>query len=268
MLRNRYYTGWVRYSDEWYPGEHEAIISQELFDEAQRVRARRGHGAAHGVKTGTVYLLHRVGRCWHCGRYLHMVRSAKPQGTYYYYREPSTNLDRDCETAGSHTSMHIIDRQVSALITRLQLPDDWRERLEELNKHQEKRDDVQGKQRYLEERRRRLRDLYELGDYTLSEYKRKRDALTRRIDALCVPDAPEVEQAGETLESLGAEWANAPKRYQRDMLRVIFDGIFIDIPNRRLVCVKPYPPFVPLFRMDGLTEKEGCFYVSEEEEKA
>jgi hypothetical protein len=32
--------------------------------------------------------------------------------------------------------------------------------------------------------------------------------------------------------------------------------------------LKPYPPFVPLFRMDGLKEKEECFYVGEEDEES
>ena len=38
----------------------------------------------------------------------------------------------------------------------------------------------------------------------------------------------------------------------------LWGGLVIDVAARRLVCVKPYPPFVPLFRMDGLSEKEGC----------
>jgi hypothetical protein len=72
---------------------------------------------------------------------------------------------------------------------------------------------------------------------------------------------------GETLESLGAEWASAPLRYQRDMLRVIFEAVYVDVLGRRPVCVKPYPPFAPLFRMDGLEEREdGCFYCEEDEE--
>ena len=52
------------------------------------------------------------------------------------------------------------------------------------------------------------------------------------------------------------------------MLRAIFESVVIDVADRRLVCVKPNPPFAPLFRMDGLSEKEGCFYVEEEGEEA
>jgi site-specific DNA recombinase len=265
LLMNRYYTGWVKYEDKWYPGEHEAIISQELFDEAQNVRERRGHGGAHGVRTGAAYLLHQVGRCWHCGRYLHMVRDDKRKRVYFYYREPSRSLDHECEAKGRYASMEEIDQQVADLVKRLKLPEDWRERLRELEEQPAERDEVEARRRKLQERKRRLRELYELGDWTLSQYKRRRNRLDQQLEALRIPEAPEVEQAAETLASLGAEWISAPKRYKRDMLRVIFDGIYIDMIERRLVCIKPYPDFAPLFRMDGLEEREtGVFYVREE----
>jgi hypothetical protein len=90
--------------------------------------------------------------------------------------------------------------------------------------------------------------------------------LQRQLDALQVPDAPEVERAGEPLESLGQEWASAPKRYQRAMLRLIFEGIYIDMIEKRLVCVKPYPQFAPLFRLGGLVERtEGVIYDEKED---
>jgi hypothetical protein len=97
--------------------------------------------------------------------------------------------------------------------------------------------------------------------------EREKAELQAQLSALQVPDQPDVEQAGETLVSLGAQWANAPLRYQRDMLRVIFEAVYVDVLGRKLVCVKPHPPFVPLFRMDGLEETEdGCFYCEEDEE--
>ena len=81
-----------------------------------------------------------------------------------------------------------------------------------------------------------------------------------------MPQQPAIEEAGETLEELGAVWAGAPKKLQRDMLKVIFEAITVDISGQQLVCVKPHAPFVPLFRMDGLEEKEdGYFYPLEEE---
>jgi hypothetical protein len=75
---------------------------------------------------------------------------------------------------------------------------------------------------------------------------------------LQVPESPALEQAGETLETLGT-------RYQDEMLKVIFEAICVDIETHKLVCVKPHSQFVPIFRLDGLEERNGFFY---EREKA
>jgi hypothetical protein len=149
-------------------------------------------------------------------------------------------------------------------VKRLQLPADWRSRLEELAEHQEEQENIEGKQRYLKSKLRRLRDLYLEGDYSKPEYDRQKAELQTQLDSLRTPEQPEVEHAGEMLESLDTAWASAPKKYQREMLHLIFEAIYVDTVTKELVCVKPYPPFVPLFRMDGLEEKEdGCFYYEE-----
>ena len=70
------------------------------------------------------------------------------------------------------------------------------------------------------------------------------------------------------LESLADVWEGAPVRLQAEMLRTTFESVVIDVTARRLVCVKRYAPFIPLFRLDGLTERRGCFYVEEEDEEA
>jgi hypothetical protein len=88
------------------------------------------------------------------------------------------------------------------------------------------------------------------------------------------PRHPPQRASGETKTGLpffvaGQQWrqcGSAPKRIQRDMLKVIFEAVYVDVLGRRLVCVKPYPQFTPLFRMDGLSEKEGYFYVEREED--
>ena len=60
-------------------------------------------------------------------------------------------------------------------------------------------------------------------------------------------------------------WAGAPRKIQHEMLKVIFKAVYVDVLGERLVCVKPYPQFAPLFRMDGMEEKsDGCFYYDQE----
>lgn len=43
MLQDPYYAGWIDYEGELYPGRHEPIISQELFDRVQDVMNLRSH---------------------------------------------------------------------------------------------------------------------------------------------------------------------------------------------------------------------------------
>ena len=262
LLTNRFYLGEVQHGDQCYPGQHEPLISRETWDQVQAIRARRGEGKGAGRRAGRVYLLARLAHCSKCGLRLTSQTSEgkgrKGHETQYYLC-PARRRSVYCPAGGEFAPAEEIDAQVAELVSRLALRDDWRERLEELSEHQEERENIEGKLR-------RLKFLFmEEGDLSEGEYRRRKVDLQAQLDALLMPETPEVEQAGETLESLGQEWANAPKKYRRDMLRCIFEAIFVDVKVKRLVCVKPYPPFVPLYRMDGLEEKEdGCFYPTEE----
>jgi hypothetical protein len=45
--------------------------------------------------------------------------------------------------------------------------------------------------------------------------------------------------------------------------------VLIEVVKDEIICVKPYAEFAPLFRMDGLEEREdGCFYYKEQEQEA
>jgi len=269
LLTNRFYLGEVQHGDQYYPGQHEPLLPRETWGQVQAIRTRRGEGKGGGRRADRLYLLSRLARCSKCGLRLTSQTSEgkgrKGHETQYYLC-PAKRRSVDCPAGGEFAPAEEIDAQVAELVSQLVLPDDWRERLEELAEHQEERENVEGKRRYLEGKLRRLKFLFmEEGDISEVEYRRKRVDLQAQLDALQMPETPEVEQAGETLEGLGQEWANAPKKYRRDMLGCIFEAIYVDVEAKRFICVKPYPPFVPLFRMDGLEEKEdGCFYPEEE----
>ena len=58
-------------------------------------------------------------------------------------------------------------------MSRLKLPDDWRERLAELAEHREERENLEGRRNYLRGKLRRLRELYLEGDFEKAEYNRQ-----------------------------------------------------------------------------------------------
>jgi len=108
--------------------------------------------------------------------------------------------------------------------------------------------------------------VYVDGDLSRGEYDRRRAELQGELAGLRDPDAGRVEQAGATLEGLAMAWQVAPVARRARLLKEVFAQIWVDLGARRVVAVKPWPSFVPLFRMDGLEEREeGVFYVRETE---
>ena len=87
LLRDRYYIGYLRYKGNEYPGRHESLVSEELFEQVQDildvrggigVRRRRHH---HYLK-GSVW----CGSCHDEGRESRMIMHlAKGNGGSYFY---------------------------------------------------------------------------------------------------------------------------------------------------------------------------------------
>src|SRR6056297_1749489 len=85
LLTNVTYLGKVRYQDEIYDGEHEAIIQPELFENVQKL-LRRNHktaGAQHRFQSGAILngLLH----CVPCGCGMTHSHTKKGNRKYRYY---------------------------------------------------------------------------------------------------------------------------------------------------------------------------------------
>jgi len=88
MLRDRYYLGVITYNDAEYPGRHEALVSQELFDQVQAVldasgvsgERRRTHD--HYLK-GTIW----CDRCRENGRRHRLIitKATGRRGVDYFY---------------------------------------------------------------------------------------------------------------------------------------------------------------------------------------
>jgi hypothetical protein len=60
-----------------------------------------------------------------------------------------------------------------------------------------------------------------------------RSVLLGQTSEVSTLQQPDIEEAGETLEELGAVWASAPKKIQREMLKVIFEAVHVDVLGGR-----------------------------------
>lgn len=67
ILRNPTYSGVIRFNDQRFKGEHEALVDEALFNKVQAVRRDRSHGAS---KLTRVFLLKGLIRCSACGSWM------------------------------------------------------------------------------------------------------------------------------------------------------------------------------------------------------
>lgn len=263
LLRNRFYTGVVVYGTsrtdsppEVFPGLHEAVVSQALFESAQRARRKR-RGAIRSYQPHyRTYLLNAVATCDVCGRKLRVQATRSNR----YYRELSRARGFvDCPAAQTGTVAAPLEAQVGQLFRRLRLPRDWQAQLEELLDRRDEVDTLNNRRQRLLAERRRLRDLYVRGHFgdDLDAYEAEADRVQRALDALPTADLPAIERAAETLASLVEVWDAATLEEQRDLVRLALREVQVDVVQGRASAFLPYPPFIPLFRqLDCLVESE------------
>ena len=83
MLSSPYYAGTVSYRGKQYPGRHEPLISQELFDQVQAVLQAHGHAGERDRKHQ--HYLKGTIRCGTCGSGLTYSRNKGNGGIYEYF---------------------------------------------------------------------------------------------------------------------------------------------------------------------------------------
>ena len=69
IIANRFYIGKVRHKDKLYEGQHEPIVSPELFERAQRILAANG-GKRSRPQECYLFTLDGLVRCGSCGSHM------------------------------------------------------------------------------------------------------------------------------------------------------------------------------------------------------
>jgi DNA invertase Pin-like site-specific DNA recombinase len=85
LLNNPIYLGEVRHKGSRYPGEHEAIISQDLWDRAHAILNQNYRARAAQTRAETPALLRGLLRCAHCDSSMGPTFSKRRGKLYRYY---------------------------------------------------------------------------------------------------------------------------------------------------------------------------------------
>ncbi|WP_433603564.1 recombinase family protein [Nocardia sp. CA-135953] len=126
ILRDPYYAGWVPYKGDVYPGRHEPIVSQELFEKVQdTLDAKSGKGNRDRIHMHYLKGMLFCGRCQHAGRTSRLVfsRVTSHTGKRYDYFICRAYQDGLCDLPSLR--VELVEHAITKYHRTLQLPSDF-----------------------------------------------------------------------------------------------------------------------------------------------
>ena len=249
MLCNAAYADYVsgrRDTSKTIKGLHEAVVPEELFDRVQLMR--RAH--ARTLKPGrpsAKYVLRGLARCRRCHANMQGTSGGRDLKARYYCATRRAN--RSCDQPIIPAER--VEQQLAQFLTSFAPTKTAQaEILHQLATPATREDAKTAKRRAaLEERLRRMRDLYELGDIHRPEYVARRDAVNAELSALTPAPIPDLDQAQHVLEDFTIFWTReTDPAAKRQFLTLILDSVWLD--HDRIVAVVPKPSFLPFFQPD------------------
>lgn len=269
MLANPFSAGWVVQPTDsggnWADraasaprvrGQHEPIITQELYDCVQHVREeRRGaHPTGKGRRGGSRHLFHApylaagLVRCRHCDKRL---RSQASDTRKAHYRCNWQQRGGRCSSLRKSIPADVVDAALGQAVGELQLPDHWRARIiaaadagsQDARPHEAER-------AHLETRMARMRQLLIDGDLTQQEYRTEKARTEAELAALApARSAVNIERAAALINELRAVWDGSEPNEQKELAGHVFTAVYVDLdqPDDLYFVLKPeVQPLKPL----------------------
>jgi site-specific DNA recombinase len=129
LLTNPFYYGHFRYAKEVHEGKHDPIISKKLFDRVQEVLKQRGR-PRHKAKNepqpfcGLLYCS--------CGMMItgeYKVKKQKNGNIHEYVYYHCSRKSKTIKCKEPCIRQEVLDKQISSLLQKVSLPQDWAEEL-------------------------------------------------------------------------------------------------------------------------------------------
>src|SRR3990167_1456056 len=114
IMKNPFYYGVMRYNGNLYPHRYEPVITKELFDKVQEIKA--GFNKKHFKYAGLPYMYRGLIRCADCGC---MITPEKAKDKYVYYHCTQYKGKHNAEWLREED----ITEQFGKLFKKLQLPE-------------------------------------------------------------------------------------------------------------------------------------------------
>ena len=253
ILHNPFYAGKVAFRGKLLFGKHEALVTEEIFEIVQTtLKKNSGRSETLTTKPQRQYLLKGIIRCAYCG--LPMSSQTFYSGNAYY-REQNTSRSSGLCSEGASISCRIIDEQMEALVSAIELGPKWLEEVLTIISLKDQVHRIKKERQEVEEKIRRMVKTYHDGLFPDEEYNRQKKLLEMALESLVVPQANAAEEAGKLIMNLKGLWAEANLEEKRKLLFNMLDAVYVDAKQTKsIVAIKPKPPFKPIFQV-AVTKK-------------
>jgi len=244
VLVNPYYKGVVKYKGIEYPGSHEALVDEEMWDKVQTILASRLNGNRnlkhpHFLK-GSIF-------CAYCGERMLVSNEKKKNGTVYPYfvcggrhskRKP------DCKTKA--VLIDVVEKEIERIYDTYQLPTEVRLLLEsqiqaliakEKAKYESELDGLKGEKAKLENKRKKLLEAHYNDAIPLDLLKSEQQKIAKElshIDHEIKMHNTTFEQISANLkltldivENCGEAYRNGSDTIKKLMNQAIFEKFYI-----------------------------------------
>ncbi len=263
MLQNRTYVGQVRYQPyrkstngsrdsstptEWFKGQHEPLVSIDLFERCQKVRRQRRHYPRVSSEC-SVYPLSGLLYCQQCGKRLRAQKS--PSGKRYYLCP--NPVDDECTRR--MVMADILEEQVAQVISGIHLPENWRA---EKHPSQESYQQIDQRRNELQQSMERLDFRWDMGFIEKEDYLAKRKALKQQLDQ----NQPIVEQelikAETTLRQFNSDWIAGDLACHKQLLNRLVESVWVTRGTIQGIKLQSRFAFLARYSKDVEIDAEGC----------
>jgi site-specific DNA recombinase len=267
LLRNPYYTGVLRWKGAIYPGNHEPLVTQQIFEAVQNVLDSHNVGGEK-QRVHKHYLKGSV-RCASCGASLCITKTVNRHGSEYLYFFCLGNYRRYTDCTARAIPVELVESHIEDKWRTVRLSHAYADTIEqmireELTTHRarQERDKARALKRriQLNEQRRKLLNAHYLDAIPLELLKEEQDRITKEISeterALVAAEIgidrveSVLRRSMEFLTNCYQTYILAAPSVRRQLNQAVFEAFFVGRDGS--LTAKPTEAFRTLLRTDAL----------------
>ena len=247
ILVNRFYIGYIPDGNGgWLKAQHGQLIDPELFEKVQQGRLQRRRIRSTINRNARTYSLSGIAKCNRCGGHIRIHTNALGKARVYC---ASRIQGLQCDFRGAF--LEIYESQIESYLKEFVIPRDYLTQiLQNQTKLKEAYSNIRLERNQLQANVGRLKQQFQWGHLTESEYLKEYDSIQLRLQELnpLEDQGKELEELARLLSDVSKAWHDSNEAEKNRLVKALFEEIILD-SGGMVRAVKPRAQLEPLFRL-------------------